>query len=92
MTSKGNTSMELPSLEKGEFDHTLWVTMTEDGPVVANLLLDGILDDDPVPKQIRKKNRLDLFFLTFHHHFIPPQTGMGLKNCFETPNPAITFR
>jgi len=29
----------------GEFDHVAWVTMKKDGPVVANLLLDGILDD-----------------------------------------------
>ncbi len=27
----------------GEFDHICWVTMKKDGPVVANLLLDGIL-------------------------------------------------
>ena len=30
----------------GEFDHFLWVTLTEDGPVIANLLLDGILRKD----------------------------------------------
>ena len=29
----------------GEFDHVAWVTMKKSGPVVANLLLDGILDD-----------------------------------------------
>lgn len=30
-----------------QFDHIVWVTMTDDGPVIANLLLDGILDDEP---------------------------------------------
>ncbi len=30
-----------------KFQHIVWVTMTDDGPVVANLLLDGILDDTP---------------------------------------------
>lgn len=30
----------------GEFDHVVWVTMTHDGPVMANLTLDGILPDD----------------------------------------------
>jgi hypothetical protein len=30
----------------GEFDHVAWVTMTSDGPVMAYLLLDGILRDD----------------------------------------------
>lgn len=29
----------------GEFDHVAWVTMKKSGPVVANLLLEGILDD-----------------------------------------------
>ena len=29
-----------------EFDHFVWVTMTDDGPVIANLLLDGILPKD----------------------------------------------
>lgn len=51
VTSRGNNSMKLLGMEKGEFDHLIWVTMTEEGPVVANLLLDGILDDDPVPQQ-----------------------------------------
>ena len=36
----------LGGLEKGQFDHILWVTMTAEGPVFANLLLDGILDED----------------------------------------------
>jgi len=27
----------------GEFDHFAWLTMTEDGPVMANVLLDGVL-------------------------------------------------
>ena len=30
----------------GEFDHIAWVTMTESGPVMANLRLDGILSHD----------------------------------------------
>jgi UDP-2,3-diacylglucosamine pyrophosphatase LpxH len=28
----------------GEFDHFLWVTMTPDGPIYANLMLDGVED------------------------------------------------
>jgi hypothetical protein len=43
--------MKLLGMDKGEFDHIMWVTMTDDGPIVANLLLDGILNDDPVPRQ-----------------------------------------
>jgi hypothetical protein len=30
----------------GEFDHAVWVTMTPDGPLIANLMLDGIWDDE----------------------------------------------
>jgi hypothetical protein len=30
----------------GRFDHFVWVTMTEDGPTIANILLDGVLDQD----------------------------------------------
>ncbi len=30
----------------GQFDHIVWITMTEQGPVVAPLLLDGILDEN----------------------------------------------
>ena len=30
----------------GEFDHATWVTMTEKGPRLANLRIDGILPDD----------------------------------------------
>ncbi|MEO1311989.1 MAG: metallophosphoesterase [Pseudomonadota bacterium] len=42
----------LRGVEYGEFDHMVWVTMTEDGPVIANLLQDGILPKDfPMPKQ-----------------------------------------
>jgi hypothetical protein len=28
----------------GRFDHIIWVTMTDEGPALANLLLDGVLD------------------------------------------------
>jgi hypothetical protein len=33
---------------QGQFDHVVWVTVTPEGPRLANLLLDGILSDDPV--------------------------------------------
>ncbi|MEL6342569.1 MAG: metallophosphoesterase [Myxococcota bacterium] len=32
----------LRGLRFGEFDHFVWVTMTEDGPTIANLTLDGV--------------------------------------------------
>jgi len=40
-------SSGLTGLEDGSFDHIVWVTMTDQGPKVVNLMLDGIFDDDP---------------------------------------------
>ncbi len=36
----------------GEFDHVVWVTMTEEGPILANLLLDGVWDENVVTEGI----------------------------------------
>lgn len=36
---------KLRGTEYGEFDHIMWVTMKKDGPVLANILLDGILPE-----------------------------------------------
>jgi hypothetical protein len=33
----------------GEFDHIVWVTMKRDGPILANVMLDGVLSDDLKP-------------------------------------------
>ena len=35
----------------GEFDHVVWVTMEEDGPRIANILLDGVLAPNVVTEQ-----------------------------------------
>jgi hypothetical protein len=43
-TTGGQSSLRGP--ESGQFDHVTWVTMTDQGPIVCNLLLDGILDED----------------------------------------------
>jgi predicted phosphodiesterase len=44
----------------GQFDHVLWVTMTDDGPVMANLLLEGIFDEDFSKEDIQKHLELTL--------------------------------
>jgi predicted phosphodiesterase len=44
-TGAGNPT----GLDECKFDHVVWMTMTNDGPVMANLLLKGILDDEPCP-------------------------------------------
>jgi len=43
-TTGGSSGLGGPAV--GEFDHFMWVTMTEEGPRVANLLLDGVLGAD----------------------------------------------
>ena len=43
-TTGGGSALRGPAF--GEFDHVAWVTMREDGPVIGNVLLDGILDID----------------------------------------------
>lgn len=35
----------------GEFDHVVWITMTDEGPIMANLLLEGIWEEDVVTKE-----------------------------------------
>ena len=50
-TTGGGSSLRGPLF--GEFDHVVWVTMTESGPRMANLLLDGILDENVVTAESR---------------------------------------
>jgi hypothetical protein len=40
---------KLRGVDRGEFDHFFWITMTDDGPVIASLLLDGVVDPDAAP-------------------------------------------
>jgi hypothetical protein len=50
---------KLRGTSQGEFDQLVWVTMKDSEPVIANLMLDGILDKSvrtlPVPKPGEKK-------------------------------------
>lgn len=48
-TTGGGSSLRGPQM--GEFDHVVWVTMTEDGPIIANLQLEGIWDEDVVTEE-----------------------------------------
>jgi len=45
-TTGGGSSLRGPQL--GEFDHLMWVTMTDRGPILANLELSGIWSEDVV--------------------------------------------
>ena len=37
---------ELSGIAAGAFDHIMWVTMTDQGPRIANLMMDGIHDEN----------------------------------------------
>lgn len=43
-TTGGGSRLRGP--DYGEFDHIAWVTMKKDGPVIANILLEGLLPAD----------------------------------------------
>jgi hypothetical protein len=62
-TTGGGSRLRGPGF--GEFDHMVWVTMTPEGPVVANLMLEGIWDENVVTKDkqdwIRKVSGLEPF-------------------------------
>lgn len=50
-TTGGGSSLRGPSF--GEFDHVVWVTMKDEGPIVANLLLEGIWDENVLVSEMR---------------------------------------
>ena len=55
LATAGGTS-KMRGIEYGEFDHITYVTMTEKGPVVANILLDGIVSGDVVTARSIKRH------------------------------------
>lgn len=50
-TTGGESNLRHSAL--GELDHIMWITMTDMGPIAANLTLDGILPDDLVTDSTR---------------------------------------
>ncbi|MEM9722106.1 MAG: metallophosphoesterase, partial [Bacteroidota bacterium] len=48
-TTGGGSGLRGPSL--GEFDHVVWATMTDRGPILANLMLEGIWGEDVFTKE-----------------------------------------
>jgi hypothetical protein len=51
-TTGGGSKLRGPTL--GEFDHVMWVTMTDEGPIMANLMLQGIWDEDVVTSETKE--------------------------------------
>lgn len=59
-TTGGGSRLER-GIGEGYFDHFVWVTMKDDGPVLANLMLSGVYNKNirnpPLPKPRRKKRK-----------------------------------
>lgn len=47
-TTGGGSRLRGP--EFGEFDHFMWVTMTDNGPVMANIFLSGVMGAEGAPR------------------------------------------
>jgi 3',5'-cyclic AMP phosphodiesterase CpdA len=76
----------LRGVEYGEFDQITWVTMKDDGPVLAHVLLDGVYTEDmkiPVTEEkgVNTANRL---------RTIPAKGIVYLDGC-PVPNAHVTF-
>ncbi|WOK04218.1 metallophosphoesterase [Imperialibacter roseus] len=48
-TTGGGSRLRGPRF--GEFDHVVWITMTDNGPIMANLELSGVWDENVVTEQ-----------------------------------------
>ncbi|MEO8269408.1 MAG: metallophosphoesterase [Aureliella sp.] len=90
-------SSTLRGVPYGEFDHITWLTMEQDGPRVANLLLDGVQPANVVTESsiARFRNFLQAVRLEIEPILISDdaiQTGeirIRLSNDFDQP---VTFR
>lgn len=45
---------QLRGINYGEFDHVVWITMTDEGPAIVNLLLQGILEENIVTEDVQE--------------------------------------
>lgn len=51
-TTGGNSRLRGPRF--GEFDHVMWATMTDEGPILTNLVLEGIVPEDVRTEETEK--------------------------------------
>jgi hypothetical protein len=82
-TTGGVSSLRGP--DYGEFDHLTWITMTDNGPVIANLLLNGIWDENMVTSSIDNLVKSDPLKLS--PLFIENEIFTGGELKYELANP-----
>jgi len=71
----------LTGSKDGSFDHIVWVTMQSDGPVIANLLLDGIMSDDP--RAEIQPAPLDALIAPFEHIIVEPDDEESITGSMQ---------
>lgn len=54
-TTGGGSSLRGAQL--GEFDHVVWITMTDEGPLMANLQLEGVWEENVVDADAKERIR-----------------------------------
>ena len=88
----GGASM-LRGPKYGEFDHIVWLTMEQDGPHLANILLDGVLAPDVVTEEkigqlrrllARTQLQVDPILVRNHNQLSRGELVVRLKNGFES--------
>lgn len=62
LATTGGASQLQKGMGEGYFDHFVWVTMKDDRPVIANLLLDGVHDrnirnNPPIPRPAKRPRK-----------------------------------
>ena len=89
-TTGGGSKMR--GLGYGEFDHIVWLTMNDDGPLIANLLLDGIWDENLVTEEklafintFNHPEKLSISPILFEGEIKSAKTSLRITNDFDVP-------
>ena len=76
---------KMRGVDFGEFDHAMWVTMTDKGPKIANLLIDGILPENVNTEETERFRGLVSLKGEFTSEELPVSVNVKLtfENVFE---------
>jgi hypothetical protein len=74
-------------LQRGEFDHFVWVTMKDDGPVLANVLLDSVL-----PENLRRPETTEPGVSTANRKKTHPVRGKVFFEGTPVPGAMVVFQ
>jgi hypothetical protein len=89
-TTGGASKMRGPQF--GEFDHFVWVTLKKDGPVLANLMADGVFAEDmklPESAELGVRRTLKPTFPARGQVFLDGQPLAGAVVIFHPADPTI---